>query len=49
MLLNNFLFKDWNNLNAGAKGFPPYFRSVGNAEFYDQSTSAVEENPNIVF
>ena len=52
MLLMYFLFKDLNNLNAGAKGFPLFFRFVGNVDFYDpsnQSTSAVEENPTIVF
>ena len=50
MLLMYFLFKDLNNLNAGAKGFPLYFRFVGNVDFYDpsnQSTSAVEETQNI--
>ena len=49
MLLADFLFKDLNNLNAGAKGFPPYFRFVGNVDFYDpnQSTSAVEQTQNI--
>ena len=52
MLLNKLLFKDWNNLNAGAKGFPPYFRSVGNVDFYGpgRSEDGAEENqqcPNL--